>query len=650
MPTSASPPHSSPTLTESTSNSASNSSSSPPEPATPTRISRRARYADLGRVPLHRRGTSKKYEALEDLLKEAGYKETRIFTPETERSEAHRDINGGLDDKRRSMKDGMEAVVGFLAGLIPNATVSKTSLQSNPEPAYTTSPQEYSPPLSPLAQRYAQRNATQSSLDSLDATTPTNITSSIESLNGTTPNTAGRHSVSRSNSPAPTITHPSYLPPLIIRDASHAHQIRKQTSRSSIARPANNNIVSPRPSRAGAYLRHMSSMQTMPERPNSTPVQSSTRPRIQLNDSEPGNYVGRRDNGEGESEDEPPLPPTWLESVARAVLFGGAGAHIGGPTNFALPDHPRHASSSASSKAPRVQVLRPTRSSLSQVSSRRRQPTTARSGLSDQTNTTYSSSGSGGAFLAPPPPLFSKIERGRAGHSEGEVSHTRVLCRSAPGSRRGSPMRGAAEDVREKLRERGREKRKKGDTSRVPSLARTHTEGDVWARPRAAHRERSAGAWGGDAESGSDFFDATAPSSDDEDEGELTLARMLVPPKRQNSIKSLRRHLTAEGAGPSGSAHGTLAGIAAQAGRSGVYIVSGGPPKVQPHRAKGPRAADDLELDGEAAQEWGAGWQRKGRGGRHAEDDDEMEAALRFGSGRSSLGKRRTGFGAAWGS
>lgn len=40
-----------------------------------------------GHVPLHRRGTSKTYECLEDLLREAGYKETRVFTPETERAE-----------------------------------------------------------------------------------------------------------------------------------------------------------------------------------------------------------------------------------------------------------------------------------------------------------------------------------------------------------------------------------------------------------------------------------------------------------------------------------------------------------------------------------------------------------------------------------
>ena len=48
---------------------------------TPPRQSRsRTCYGDLGRIPLHRRETSKTYEWLQDLLKEAGYKETRVFT------------------------------------------------------------------------------------------------------------------------------------------------------------------------------------------------------------------------------------------------------------------------------------------------------------------------------------------------------------------------------------------------------------------------------------------------------------------------------------------------------------------------------------------------------------------------------------------
>ena len=37
--------------------------------------------------------------------------------------------------------------------------------------------------------------------------------------------------------------------------------------------------------------------------------------------------------------------------------------------------------------------------------------------------------------------------------------------------------------------------------------------------------------------------DASPYESDDEDDGELDLARLLVPPKRQYSIQSLRKHL-----------------------------------------------------------------------------------------------------------
>lgn len=47
-----------------------------------------ARAGEGPRVPLHRRGTSQTLECFEDLLREAGYKETRVFTPESERAEA----------------------------------------------------------------------------------------------------------------------------------------------------------------------------------------------------------------------------------------------------------------------------------------------------------------------------------------------------------------------------------------------------------------------------------------------------------------------------------------------------------------------------------------------------------------------------------
>jgi hypothetical protein len=92
----------------------------PPTPYTPPRG--RSRYPsslahDNLRVPLHRRGTSRTYERLEDLLKEAGYKETRIFTPETER---HREHQQGPEEREASgrVRSGVDSVVGFLAGLV----------------------------------------------------------------------------------------------------------------------------------------------------------------------------------------------------------------------------------------------------------------------------------------------------------------------------------------------------------------------------------------------------------------------------------------------------------------------------------------------------------------------------------------------------
>jgi hypothetical protein len=70
------------------------------------------------RVPLHRRGTSKTYERLEDLLKEAGYKETRIFTPETERNRGHERVNEEARQSDGKLKNSVDTVVGLLSGLV----------------------------------------------------------------------------------------------------------------------------------------------------------------------------------------------------------------------------------------------------------------------------------------------------------------------------------------------------------------------------------------------------------------------------------------------------------------------------------------------------------------------------------------------------
>jgi len=593
---------------------------------------------------------------MEDLLKEAGYKETRIFTPETDRKDAKGDH--GSDDTRLSVvKDGMGAVVGFLAGLMPSASSSKASLET-----YT---QDYD---SPLTQRYS---GPRRSLDLTEPPTPTTIASSIDSLRVPTPRASRQHI----NSPTPTVinanTHPQYhrqQPPALVRTSSQlsyaSRQVRKEPSRSSINRQSNhippspnpNVIASPRPSRAGAYLRHMASVPDIPPRPSSTPVHILNRPKILLNDSDseaPPSIYTRSGNGEGESE-EPPLPPTWLETVARAVLFGGTGAYAGGPAHFqqeAARLAPPHS---------KEQVLRTTRSSLSQVPSSRRSkyhqrmPTTARSGLSDQTNMA--------GFLVPPPPLFSRIERGRAGTSEGEVSKTRVVCRSAPGSRSNS-----VDGKERRNQERGRgNKRKQNNQDRLPSLARTRAEGDVWSRTTKRHNARSSadagnvanrylGGWGAESESDDDVGKGHGGiTSEDDDEGELDLARILVPPKRQNSIKSLRKHLEPADGGSSAGGSSAQAKLKNIAGAiiPGARTGQSKPPALQ-------RRNMNHDWDGENnhQEEWGAGWVRKAKGGRASEDED-VESFHGFfgegrtelvGSGRSGTGKKRLGFNGAWG-
>jgi len=129
---------------------------------------------------------------------------------------------------------------------------------------------------------------------------------------------------------------------------------------------------------------------------------------------------------------------------------------------------------------------------------------------------------------------------------------------------------------------------KKAERDRVPSLAKTKAEGDMWARPKKRkagvdgvaarplrgwdmamgggarylrHRhhasirlgDRVDVGYGSDAAIGygnvDDGCNLTSDEEDeisDDDDGELDLARILVPPKRQHSIISLRKHLAVQ--------------------------------------------------------------------------------------------------------
>ncbi|KAG6853366.1 hypothetical protein C0991_004986 [Blastosporella zonata] len=619
-------------------------------PTTPPRSSRSGtRYPDLGRVPLHRRGTSKTYERLEDLLKEAGYKETRVFTPEGERAEAKSATQSS--DRQGGVRTSVGAFVGFLAGLMPAASRSTSSLTSNVE--------AYSPPASPLTQRELRRPVLQRA-----NTSSSDLASSLESLDPT-PRPSRFIPPSRTSTPLPASamysqphssqqdlrpTHfmvhrdqysnaSSRRPPLPLPPTQHSN------SPLPTAGPSYQHIAQPRPSRAGAYLRHMASAPNMPKRPAS----AAQRRRTLLTDDSDADAM-RAENGK------PPLPESWIESVARAVLFGGVGAYIGGPPIIEPPTQ-------AQAFAARHKTLRHTRSSLSQVSTKQQEVRLVRSGLSDKTNTSKGKS----EMLLGPPELFTRIERGRAGTSAGEVSRTRVVCRSAPASRSVSAVRGGSEESRRKKdkdrREGGESKNGKGHgrgravERRLPSLANTQTEGDKWVKngKRGKEKDRDAGrnrylsGWGMDGEPSDDDEEGLSSSSDED--GELNLARMLVNPKRQNSIVSLRRHLNDEiGAGKPRQSTGMRPGRglnlgAVQGSRSGSVRQ---------------RIVEGQDWDGSEAEDWGQGWIRKNARKPNSEDDVEDDGFARFlgedrsgkvgrfGSGRSGAEGSRLGIPGKW--
>ena len=559
----------------------------------------------------------------------------------------------------------MEAVVGFFANLLPSAMSSRTSLVPPPEHG-SNSPvtcQDCSPPPSPLTIRAFQRQALEGGYDLADAEphTPSTLTSSTESLGEPTLR-LNRPYDPRINNSASTVnlhaprTYYSPRPSLLQRNTTplshNSQQVQKQSSRSSLHLQAiqhHSNMVSPRSTRASAYVRHKPSVSSMPPRPNSTPAHIS-RPAIFVTD-----------NDQDGNSNQPPLPPSWLESVARAVLFGGTGAYIGGPSSFVSHHEPLTGASSSSSAKPHV--LRSSRSSLSQVSSRRskyhRQPTNRRTRLSDQTNSPMASTpGSRNSFFVPPP-LFSQIERGRSRRSEGEVSRTRVVCRSAPGSRNGSVTRsGGNEDGKERWR--GKRDNKEEKKGRLPSLARTQAEGDVWEKKKKKNDNEGRTTRGGYGNhrylSGwdTDVHSEAGSSAEEDDEEELDLARILVPPKRQNSIKSLRKHLASEANGPGhNSAHASLKNYAAGAGstgrRAGREIGRGGVPRILQRR----KTADDETWDGESQEEWGGGWVRKGAAAGNRESEDDSFVGFGFlGEGRTtnlvgtSSSKKKNGSGA----
>lgn len=562
-------------------------SHSQPVPVTPPRRASRSRsrYTDLGRrVPLHRRGKSRTYECLEDLLQEAGYKETRIFTPETDRL-VDRRMDDSVDDQENEegkastagTLNGVKAgVVGALVGYLTSTFATgrpmsrRIETTADHQEGRGTSEEEEdrgcdAHRLSPSSAGTMQSKA-RSSLDNAEPTVRPSQARMMLRDEYQFSTTSLPLPLPASSSTASLIYNPpshrhtnlqSYKLPHHHHRSSYDSGISHQTGSSGSSRTAGNLATSiqgqtemqtqawphPHPlsrctaeteteraSRAGAYLRHMISVPNM--QTTKTAAKRGFLPRTVSNLVPPSSTSSPQHLA-------PPLtspsltslPKTWLESVARTLLFGGSASASTSTTSLNTVAVTCGSGRYCGTAGVRGAEGRRRRLALEQ----------AWSGVSTPTL----------------PELFVKVERGRAGKSEGEVNKANVLCRSEPASRANSRVRerrakvcgGGKESGKpgQVVREKKKGKKKKRLSSCVPVLASTEVEAegdgevvgnrDVW-RPLL----------GGVVENGGVSMklqgaEETEEDDEEEEEEELDLAQMLVPPKRQNSIRSLRKHL-----------------------------------------------------------------------------------------------------------
>ncbi|KAJ3755284.1 hypothetical protein EV360DRAFT_86046 [Lentinula raphanica] len=538
-----------PPLTQSTSgsnNSRSNQGSlsqSPTQPSTPpsryqphqyyrrTGTNRlRTRYpTDLartgdGRTPLHRRGTSQKYEPFEDLLREAGYKETRIFTPETER------VASGTGSGDRSKVAG---VVEFLSGLIPGSRSSSLRVDQQEAKEHYASPVSPSPSPREQNAKYDSRLEDHSQEQFID--------------NDLTPKAART-----STGPSTTTTHP----PIIYTHNNHSYtSLAHSTSSKHMPPPpslpsnSKNAVYPDRPSRATAYLKHIASVPDMPgtslqrshsnassnTRTRKSNRRSQTKDSRYLDDDEDDDfnsvYEGRkRGNGEGEEDPNvPPLPKGWLETVTRAILLG-PGAAVGtslrptdmlaGPRAVSQPHSNSQPSSYAREISPALRQLRQTRSVISRTGSladttrthhhnltrthSARSALSSRSGGSERTNRIHGNrttmmpsplSGNRSAGVVssydanrPRPMLMTRLDSAsRSNASDGEIRKARVVCRSAPASRASSPNPSFADvashgQPRRQRKQGGNGQRKRSRSKSRPQSAKAANEPPSLAR------------------------------------------------------------------------------------------------------------------------------------------------------------------------
>ena len=278
------------------------------------------------------------------------------------------------------------------------------------------------------------------------------------------------------------------------------------------------------PSPARAYLRHIASAPNIPRRR----LPGGHAPPPVVKKSTTSLKDGLHAQGSP-----PPMPPSWLETVTRTVL-GFHGAHTRRndtarpprQSRFEPPSHPASRSSTVRGYG---------------RSTRKRQAAVLGDTAARQRGRSTPSLLTGPVLLQPPTMLATRSQA-----SLGEVIKMNVVCRSAPASRSSSVARRKPRDespaaaslgilssgsVRGKskaLQSTSKKFRRKTGGNHVdygPSLkVRVEDDGSIFHI--AGEREN---------------YDS---SSEDEDEDEVDLSKLLVHPRRQQSIKSLRHQLS----------------------------------------------------------------------------------------------------------
>ncbi|VDC07369.1 unnamed protein product [Peniophora sp. CBMAI 1063] len=574
--------------------SSSGPTSSPPQ--TPPRRARTMYPAGLGkageagRVPLHRRGTSRTYERLEDLLREAGYKETRVVTPQKPGA----GMDDGDDEENDDGKDKRGGVMKFLSGLVAGRSVEEGRRKREER-------ESWSVPASPSARirRFADENE--------------NNAQGMSDGEGYSPRGRTRTQPQAGPSRTRTQTQPqtNYQHPLHASPRSAQPDLQPLTRTTSTRNPRVSHLLPPervaipqhptyaQASPARAMLRHMASAPSMartrsdrgvrrpPPRSQTHAVDLTDAPSPSSSYHTPPQQQHRRKKSAPDPT-EPPLPATWLESVARALL-GVPGAHVGRPQSPVpasdVEDDERRVGGNISASASEV-TIRPAKSGSGSLS--RAGSTLLRQGLARQGSTisalvradsTSSAIQERGRTRARPP---AALLLGASLAATAEASRTRVVCRSAPGSRATSRVREEPGSVRgfrkvapapkktkaqsplpsppavsyplPRARGTGTAPRAKDSsrrrTGRKSEAAKTrHPDSGAVSLSLHGHAEGEAFEWSSEASSSSESEGAGR-------EVDLGMLLRAGSPRRQASVQSLRRHLSMSSSGIPGETEG----------------------------------------------------------------------------------------------